>query len=134
MFLQTLQDTAIAGLHCRTEPFHIFRAGKLISFSLLPMYQPLPNDLLAGRIQLLHTLYYATSARVFRKRIRTVRLHFSLALHFGDLPGTPVVRDRQSTKSGRGWRVRRSRRDFRRLIDHAWDRQIKLGWMRHFGD
>lgn len=62
VFLQTVQNTAVARLHCRAEPFHVFDAGKLIPFGFSPAYQPLPDDLLASRIQLFHALEDATSA------------------------------------------------------------------------
>lgn len=100
MFLQTLQNPAITRLHCRTEPLHIFDAGKLISLGFPPAYQPLPDDLLTWRIQPLEALYRATPPILTRQRIGAVPLDFCLALHFSDFPGAPVMRDRQSTKSG----------------------------------
>ncbi len=72
VFLQTLQNSAITRLYCKTEPFHVFDTGKLISFSFLPPYHPLPDDLLTSSTQLFHALYDATSAGFSRKRIRTV--------------------------------------------------------------
>lgn len=100
MFLQTLQDAAITRLHRQTDPFHIFNASTPISFRFPPAYQPLPDDLLAWRIQSLETLHHATPPVFARQGIGAVLLNFGLALHFRDFPGTPVARDRQPTKSG----------------------------------
>jgi hypothetical protein len=60
VFLQALENEAVARLHCQTEPLHIFDAGKLISLSFLPAYQPLPDDRLTWCIQPLEALYRAT--------------------------------------------------------------------------
>lgn len=101
MFLQTLQNAAITRLHCQTESLHIFDAGKLVSLSFPPAYQPLSDDLLTGCIQSLETLYRATPPIFTSQRIGAVPLDFGLALHLCDFPGTPVMGDGQSTKSGR---------------------------------
>ncbi len=93
VFLQTLENASITRLHCRTEPLHIFDASKLISFSFPPTYQPLPDDLLTGRIQSLETLHRATPPVFTRQGIGAILLDFGLALHFRDFPGTPVARD-----------------------------------------
>ena len=61
MFLQTLQNAAITRLHGLTDSFHIFDAGKLIPFSFPPAHQPLPYDLLTGRIQSFDALHHTTS-------------------------------------------------------------------------
>lgn len=94
VFLQTLQNAAITRLHCRTDPRHIFNAGKPISFRFPPAYQPLPDDLLTWRIQPLETLYHATPPVFACQGIGAVLLDFGFALHFRDFPSTPVVRDR----------------------------------------
>jgi hypothetical protein len=61
VFLQTLQDTAITRLHGQTDSLHIFDTGKSIPFSFPPMHQPLPYDLLTGRVQSLDALHHTTS-------------------------------------------------------------------------
>ena len=93
MFLQTLQNAAITRPHCRTDPLHIFDAGKLIAFGFPPTYQPLSDDLLTGCIQSLQTLYHATAPIFPLQGIGTILLNFSLALHFRDFSGPPVARD-----------------------------------------
>ncbi len=60
VFLQTLQNAPVTRLHGQTVPLHIFDAGKLISLSFPPAYQPLPDDRLTWRIQPLEALYRAT--------------------------------------------------------------------------
>ncbi len=100
VFLQTLENAAIARLHCQADSLHIFDASKPISFSFPPAYQSLPDDLLTGRIQTFEPLYHATAPVFFGKRIRTERLHLCLTLHFRDLPGTAVTWNGQSAKSG----------------------------------
>lgn len=62
VFLQTLENAAIAWLHCQTDPLHIFDARKLISFSFPPANQPLFDDLLTWRIQSLEALQHTTTA------------------------------------------------------------------------
>lgn len=62
MLLQTLQETAVAWLHGWTDPLHIFDAGKPIPLGFRPTYQPLPYDLLAGRVQSFHALPDTMSA------------------------------------------------------------------------
>jgi hypothetical protein len=94
VFLQTRQNAAITRLYGLTDSFHIFDAGKRISFCFPPAHQPLPHDLLAGWIQSLDALHDTPSSFVSHKGIGAVLLDLCITLHFRNLSGTAVAWNR----------------------------------------
>lgn len=124
--LQTSQNAAISRRHCRTVPLYIFNAGKLIAFSLSPANQPLPGDLLTGRIQSLEALYHATPPIFTLQGIGAVLLDFSLALHFRYLPGSTLTRDRHATEGRHRGRFTGPSSMLSRLTGYSGYREVEL--------